>query len=264
MGRRGISPGDDPKWVFNRLAPHYRDRPGYPAALLERLVDLAGGRGGRVAELGAGTGLVALPLASAGLQVTAVEPARRMLVALRDRAEVEGLSIERVHAAAEDTGLRAGDYDLVVLADAAQWVDPERAGGEIARLLRAGGALAVVEARFGETAFMRAITGLVASYNPKARIASNGVRDALFRAAMPRAPIKVEAFDHQEPVTAARVDEILRSLSFVGPALGPRRRDELLARARQIVSATRAPAWARRIELHWARKENGSKPLSQE
>ena len=78
MGRRGVGVEDGDRWVFNRLADDYRARPGYPAALVDRLHALAGGAG-TVVDLGAGTGLLALPLAGRGLAVRAVEPASAML-----------------------------------------------------------------------------------------------------------------------------------------------------------------------------------------
>ena len=132
MSRRSAAPGDDRRWVFNRLAEEYRHRPPYPAALVERLLALAGGPGARIAELGAGTGLLAVPLARAGVHVMAVEPARRMLDVLR----AEGVpGLEPVHASAEETGLPGGAFQLVVLADALQWVDPDRGGREAARLM---------------------------------------------------------------------------------------------------------------------------------
>src|SRR5512138_3077996 len=139
---RGASPSDPARWVFNRLAADYGRRPPYPEALDLRLFALAGGPGARIADLGAGTGHLALPLARLGAKVHAVEPARTMLELLVEGAR--GLPVEPVHAAAEETGLAAGAFDLVLLADALQWVDPERGGREVARLLDRRGALAVV------------------------------------------------------------------------------------------------------------------------
>ncbi len=131
MSRRGAKPTDPSRWVFNRLAEDYRARPGYPPALVARLLALAGGPGARVADLGAGTGQLAIPLARLGARVDAIEPARAMLDVLAEDAR--GLAVTPVHAAAEKTGLDPRAFDLVLLADAAQWVDPERAGREIAQ-----------------------------------------------------------------------------------------------------------------------------------
>src|SRR5512144_1592127 len=167
MSRREAKPSDPSRWVFNRLAADYRARPGYPAALAARLLALAGGPGARVADLGAGTGQLAIPLARLGARVDAVEPARAMLDVLE--ADARDLPVTPAHAAAEATGLPGGAFDLVLLADAAQWVDPERAGREVARLLAPGGALAVVEPRLADTPFLRALTARLKAANPKAR-----------------------------------------------------------------------------------------------
>ena len=110
MGRRSVSLSDEDRWVFNRLAQDYLTRPPYPDTLVDRLVTLAGGPGARVADLGAGTGHLALPLAARGLHVTAVEPARAMLSALEARRDPE-ISIVAVHASAEATAQSAGDRE---------------------------------------------------------------------------------------------------------------------------------------------------------
>ena len=167
MSRRGVPVTDPSRWVFNRLAADYRRRPGYPPPLVERLLALGGGPGARVADLGAGTGHLALPLGRAGARVHAVEPARAMLDVLA--AQAAALGVVPVHAAAEETGLPAGCFDLVVLADALHWVDPERGGHEVARLLAPAGRLAVVVPTLGDTPFLRALGALLARANPKAR-----------------------------------------------------------------------------------------------
>jgi SAM-dependent methyltransferase len=282
--RRGLSVEDDARWVFNRLAQDYRCRPPYPAALVDRLVALAGGPGGRAADLGAGTGLLSLPLVRAGLRVHAVEPAREMLRLLEEGARAEGVPfagaspppsahpevsagaaggesretstatatsncpVELVHAAAEDTGLPSGAFDLVVLADALQWVDPERAGREAARLLAPGGAVAVVEPRLGGTPFLDALAALLVAANPKSRRAPLPVARLL--AAAGTAPLPVERFDHEVALAPDELDAVLRSLSLVGPALGPALLAELLADARALAKAHGGATWRREILLH--------------
>jgi len=246
MSRRGIPVEEDGRWVFNRLAEDYAARPGYPEALVARLAALAGGAGARAADLGAGTGLLSAPLAAAGLEVAAVEPARAMLAALG--APPPGVT--PVHAAAEATGLPGGAFDLVVLADALHWTDPARAGREAARLLRRGGAAAVVEPRFAATPFMSALAGLLAAANPRARPAPPPLQD--FFASAGRAVFQTERFEQAVALEGPRLDAVLRSLSLVGPALGPAGLERLLSAARALAARSGGATWSRTLLLHWA------------
>jgi SAM-dependent methyltransferase len=249
VSRRHVTPEQDARWVFNRLAGVYAARPPYPAALVERLAALAGGPGARAADLGAGTGLLALPLAARGLRVAAVEPAREMLAVLAASAPPE---VEPVHAAAEATGLPGGAFALVVLADALQWVDPERAGREAARLLAPGAALAVVSPRLAPTPFLAALSERIARDNPKARPLPPPVA-RLFAAAGLPAPTE-ERHDDAVPLDDARLDAVLRSLSYVGPALGPAAVDALCRDARALAAEHGGAVWARELTVSWARR----------
>lgn len=246
MSRRGLSVEEDDRWIFNRLAADYAARPGYPAALLDRVAALAGGAGGRVADLGAGTGLLSVALAGAGLLVEAVEPARAMLAALG--TPPPGLT--PVQATAEATGLPDGAFDLVVLADALHWTDAALAGREAARLLRPGGAVAVIEPRFAGTPFMSALAGLLAAANPKAR--RRPLPLGLFFSSAGRGRFTTERFEQAVPLEPSRLEAVLRSLSVVGPALGPDGVERLLGEARALAARCGGAGWARTLLLHRA------------
>jgi SAM-dependent methyltransferase len=248
MSRRDASPADPGAWVFNRLAADYGARPGYPEALVARLLALAGGAGARLADLGAGTGALAHPLARLGARVHAVEPARAMLDAL---AATPVPGVVPVHAAAEETGLDAGAFDLVLLADALQWVDPERAGREAGRLLAPEGTLAVVDPRLAATPFLSALAERISRANPRARPTAPPV-DLLFSLAVGSAPVR-EVFEDEVRLDEERLRTVLRSLSYVGPALGPTARETLLDDAVALARAHGGAAWRREIRLWWAR-----------
>jgi SAM-dependent methyltransferase len=250
--RRRVSVEDDGRWVFNRLAGDYAHRPGYPAALVAHLLGLAGGPGARVADLGAGTGLLSLPLAHAGALVHAVEPARAMLASLTEVALAAGLAgVVPVHAAAEATGLPAGRFDLVLLADALHWTDAARAGAEAARLLAPGGAVAVVEPRLASTPFLDALGARLAAANPKARAAPPPV--ALFLSHARAAPLPEARFEHEVLLDRARLQAVLRSLSLVGPALGPAALAALLEDAQALATAHGGAVWRRELLVHAGR-----------
>jgi SAM-dependent methyltransferase len=122
---------------FGAAADAYaRARPGYPDDAVRFLVP----GGGRVLDLGAGTGKFSAALLAAGHEVVAVEPSTRMLDRLR--ALLPG--VEAREGSAEATGLPDASVDAVVVAQAWHWVDPARAVPEVARVLRPGGTLGLV------------------------------------------------------------------------------------------------------------------------
>jgi SAM-dependent methyltransferase len=135
--------------TFGEVAELYdRVRPGYATALFSDLFELSQiGRGGRVLEIGCGTGQATLPLLERGLLVTAVElsedlagVARRKLAAFGDQVRIDVAPFEAWPLPAEP-------FDLVVSAQAFHWVDPDIRLRKSADALVPGGALAV----FGHT-----------------------------------------------------------------------------------------------------------------
>lgn len=129
--------------TFDAVAERYDAvRPGYPAATVDDLVELAGLRpGDRVLEIGCGTGQLARPMVRRGLAVTAVELGAELAAVAR--RELAG-SAEVVVGAFEDVPLDDDAFDLVVAATSLHWIDPAVRLAKPARILRPGGALAVV------------------------------------------------------------------------------------------------------------------------
>jgi SAM-dependent methyltransferase len=71
--------------------------------------------GGRVLDVGAGTGRVALRLARAGCAVTALDRDPVLLAVLADRAQMAGLDVRTVVADAADFDTGAAAFDLVAV-----------------------------------------------------------------------------------------------------------------------------------------------------
>ena len=118
-------------------ADYDRYRPPPPPEALDWLIP----RGATaVLDLAAGTGAVTRLLAGRAEQVFAVEPDDRMRAVLAARCP-EAVALA---GRGEDIPLPDASVDAVVISSAWHWLDPDLAGPEIARVLRAGGALGVI------------------------------------------------------------------------------------------------------------------------
>jgi SAM-dependent methyltransferase len=125
---------------FGSVAPDYAVlRPSYPPGLVPFLTGGAG-RGRRVLDLGAGTGLLTELLVEAGHEVVAVDPSAAMLEQLAHRLP----RVPTAVAAAEALPLPDADVDVVTAAQAAHWFDPTPAAAEIARVLRPDGTIGLL------------------------------------------------------------------------------------------------------------------------
>ena len=254
LGRRKVALDDAGAWVFNRMVEAYDARPAYPAALVDALAKLAGPAVQRIGDLGAGIGHLALPLASLGHDVVAVEPALAMLDRLRQAAAGRGLALRAVHAAAERLPLPAASLDLVIIADALHFLDAELAATEIARVLVPRGALALVTCQPGDTPFMRDVVRIIEESVP--RRPSDLASPTTHLAALTQVALADEVHFHdQTPVDHATLDRILRSISFIGPAMNPAR---FAAFQRRVHALSAAPVWARTFTLRVGHRE----PLS--
>jgi SAM-dependent methyltransferase len=124
-----------------------RARPGYPAELFDDLAALGGlGAGSRVLELGCGTGQATVPLAERGLEIVCVELGEGLAARARRRL-APFPRVEVVRATFEDWEPPEAPFDAVLSFTAFHWVDPEVRYEKSARVLRQGGALAVVETK---------------------------------------------------------------------------------------------------------------------
>ena len=123
---------------FGTAADRYdRYRPTYATAAV---VWALGERPLRVADLGAGTGILSRLVHRLGHEVFAVEPDERM----RRRLVAVSPGVSALAGTAEAIPLRDRSVDAVVAGQAYHWFDPPRAHPEIARVLRPGGVFAAM------------------------------------------------------------------------------------------------------------------------
>jgi SAM-dependent methyltransferase len=145
---------------FGAAAAQYaQHRPGYAeAAIRWCLAPVSGPQPVRVADLGAGTGILTGALARLGADVVAVEPDQAMLTELRRQLP----GVRAVEGRAEALPLPDQSVDAVLCGQAMHWFDLDRALPEIARVLTPGGVLAglwnVDDDRVGWVAELAAIS----------------------------------------------------------------------------------------------------------
>jgi ubiquinone/menaquinone biosynthesis C-methylase UbiE len=125
-----------------------------------------------VVDVGAGTGGLAVSIASRGHRVTVVDPSPDALAAARWRAAETGVTLTEVQGEASDlpalvgepstgaAGAEGNGADLVICHNVLEYVDsPEAALAAIARVLRPGGTVSVLAANPIAAVLQRALAG---------------------------------------------------------------------------------------------------------
>lgn len=249
--RRNVGLNDEAAWVFNRMADSYDARPPYPAALVDAIVELAMRVGPRLLEIGAGVGHLALPLAQRGLDVVAIEPARRMLERLQSEASRLNLPLRSLHAAAEALPFYGPVFDCATIADAMHFLDAELVATQLRRVLVPGGALVIVTCSDTPTPFMHGVRQLVAqSADRRRRNVALTIRQLASLADVRLAQVGI--FQDATPVDATSLERILKSVSFIGPAMDAARFGALRERLQTIAHQ---PIWARTFTLYSGRRQ---------
>ncbi|WP_213804294.1 class I SAM-dependent methyltransferase [Granulicella sp. dw_53] len=128
-----------------KVAEYARYRERYaPDILLPLLRDWCGlTPEWKVADIGAGTGLLSDIFVANGNRVLAVEPnveMREMFARLHEESSL----IEIIDGTAENTSLEDGSVEMVTAGRAMHWFDTERAMEEFRRILKPGGWIAII------------------------------------------------------------------------------------------------------------------------
>jgi ubiquinone/menaquinone biosynthesis C-methylase UbiE len=217
---------------FARAAGEYeRARPDYPAAAVEHLVKRLGlGPGRTVVDLAAGTGKLTRPLLAAGCGVIAVEPVAEMRAALP-----EGVSA--LQGTAESIPLSTAAADAVTVAQAFHWFDGEAALAEIHRVLRPGGALALVwNRRVDEHPVNQALEALLEPH----RLGTPTHRTDAWRVQFERTrlfgPLEESSFPYGQTLDADGMADRIGSISFVA-SLPPADHARVLDAARALAES---------------------------
>lgn len=151
---------DDAAATFDAAPDHGLRDPSVRAAWARLLLPLLPPDGGLVADLGCGTGSLAVLLAEAGHRVVGVDFAARMLDQARAKAAVAGVPVAFARGDAAHPPLRPGAFDAVVDRHVL-WALPDL-DAALARwtalLPAGGGTLLLVEGRWSTGAGLPAAT----------------------------------------------------------------------------------------------------------
>jgi SAM-dependent methyltransferase len=237
---------------FGTVADRYdRLRPTYAAAAV---VWALGGRPLRVADIGAGTGILSRVLLRLGHEVIAVEPDDRM------RGRLVGVSpgVTAVAGTAEEIPLRDQSVDAVVAGQAYHWFERERAHPEFARVLRPGGVLAA----FWNDADLRVpwtvrLVELIDGAEAMVRTARRSDFGPRF------GPVAAADFRHEVWLT---LDELVALTTTRSPYLvaTPKGQEDLIDAVRRLAAETGLPGRERFEMPHVTRVHRGmvSPPIS--
>jgi len=134
----------DPRQVFSGKAERYaRYRWDYaPEAIEALLTSTRLNQHSVVADIGAGTGILTRHFAGRVGQVFAVEPNAEMRT-VAGRILADQPSIQVIAGAAEVTTLPDNSIDLITVAQAIHWFEPEKTRKEFGRILKRSGWLAI-------------------------------------------------------------------------------------------------------------------------
>ena len=208
------------------VGAYERARPEYPPeaiAWLAQELDLRPGR--TVVDLAAGSGKLTRPLAALGCEVIAIEPVAEMRAAI-------GPAARALDGTAEAMPLPDDSADAVTVGQAFHWFDGPKALAEIERVLRRGGALALVwNRRPSESSDLHAaISAMIDPYRGDAPAHASGA----WRDAFAGRELTERHFDFAQRLDADGLADRVGSTSFVA-ALDDATREPLLARVRALV-----------------------------
>ncbi|MGE0191416.1 MAG: class I SAM-dependent methyltransferase [Planctomycetota bacterium] len=136
------SPEHGSAWQDADAARSYLARPAYPEETCDLLAWL-GARGGRVLDIGTGTGELARRLVGCAAGIDAVDIAMPMLDLARRLPGGGAASIRWIHGQVHEVEL-SPPYDLAMAGDSIHWVDWEPTFARLAKVLRPPGRLVLL------------------------------------------------------------------------------------------------------------------------
>lgn len=161
--------------IFDQSALDYDAvRPGYPEELIKDLLVLSGiPDGGKILEVGCGTGQATLPFARRGYRMVCMDLGAQLMAIARAKCQPYP-DVTFYHSSFEDWQPAPQErFDLMISATAFHWVPPEIGYPKVAALLKDGGYMAIFKScPPSHTGFFEAVQPIYERYMPKSKISS--------------------------------------------------------------------------------------------
>ena len=213
---------------FGNVAETYhRVRPAYSRPLLDAAQEaLELDAGAHVLDLGAGTGRLTEELGGRFAEVVAVEPDERM----------RALHGTALAGSAEAIPLDDQSVDAVFVGEAFHWFDPASAIGELARVLRPRGGLAIFWTHWWETEPPLPESALELLREPYQRFAAQ--RKPPWDDRFTDSPFESLRFERHEEAMVVERDELLELYSPTSSlaAISREEREQLFAAVRPLLA----------------------------
>jgi SAM-dependent methyltransferase len=233
-----------------------RARPSYPPAVVSFVVgELGIGRASTVVDLAAGTGKLTRLLVPTGAKIIAVEPVEAMRAKLVE--VVPGVEVR--DGTAEALPLGDASVDCVTVAQAFHWFRAAEALGEIARVLRPGGGLALVwNSRDASVPWVARLNQLIRWNKGQIPAYDSGAEDwaAIVAGAGGFTPLQLRSFQHDQEMDLSLLLDRVSSTSYIA-ALPDDARARLLDEVRELVAdagLTERFALPHRTDVYWCTK----------
>jgi len=208
---------DSTRRFSSRVDNYVKYRPSYPPEVVGLLAAECGlTPGALVADIGAGTGLLAELLLKNGNRVFGVEPNREMRAA-GERVLADYPLYTSIDGTAEATTLHDRSVDIITAGQAFHWFDREKARVEFTRILRLGGWVALVwnERRIDSTPFLAAYEQLLRTYSSEYELLNHRHVDQQMIAAFFKAgTFRSQTFENRQIFDFAGVKGRLLSSSY--------------------------------------------------
>lgn len=232
-----------------------RGRPGYASAVADALAaELGLDADSRVLDLAAGTGQLSRLFVPLVGSVVAVEPSASMRHVLARRLP----SVETLEGRAERIPLPDQSVDAAVIGNAFHWFDGDAAVGELARVLRPGGGLAVLWnlGLSSDPPWSQRLEQLVDELRAKALRPARQCTSGMWRPALDRAhdlfePLRFSSIAHERSLDQEAFVSGVASFSFIA-AMPDDERDPVLTQVRAL--APEACVLRMRTECYWTRR----------